>query len=1262
MEWITAPDLDRWADHIDARIRLSEIISRLVRASAANISSFRFPTGDSAQAPGYDGRLTAVPAASFERFLPEGDSVWEFGTATDHHDKANSDFTTRTKDPKDVDPANSTFVFVTPRKWDAAPGWAAEKKKLGIWKDVRVIDGVGLEEWLKHAPAVAASVAREIVGSLPIANVYSPEEFWNEYAPQFQRGLTEEVVLAGRQKQREDIINFLLAGGQIARWQGDSLAEVVAFVVATIRKAEADVRKFLEARVLVVETKDAARRLAGMRNLIFIVRGEAVEMAGMLAATGPVIVPVGRDSMGTADVTRLRRASGSEMSESLQTMGYVEEEAHRFARECDRSVTILARRIPSATAKLPTWHANADLLPALLAGAWHTNSDSDRQVIATLAGTDYEAYESRIRPYLVIEDSPIERQGSVWAVRAPVDVFSFLAPLIGIEHLKALREVCSQVLGEFNPALALPASERPFAQLRGATLKHSYWLRDGLATTLLIIAAMGERAGLQVASTSPQRFVNEIVAEIPSLREDQRVMASLSQQLPLLMEAAPDPLLGALEHLLEGDGEKIKGVFQDSDHDTWFGMSSPHTGLLWALELLAWDPAYLSRAVSTLTRLSRVDPGGKLTNRSANSLAHIFLPWHPQTNAIFDQRLAELRNVVAQDQDVGWKLLERLLPRGHDIGHSSQQPRFREAGASNREVLTRGVVWKTYEEVIQLAVATAGTIPSRWADILNLLHAFPEPERDAALRVLDEAAKAASDQEKEALWENITAVVRHHEAYPGAEWSLSEQQLLALKKIAGGLQPKDPVKTALWLFTERLPEIKFESGDQLFQETETHRRQVVGRVFNERGLEGVLSIAGAAEAPRYVGFAFGQVVPDVATGLGGVLAALGRGPKLSDFAAWLSAAMRNRFGEAWAAVLGENVRSGKLGRPELVALVVTWPHDRQTWGFVDSLGNEFSRAYWQAKPAWGLDAQGEEFDTAVRRYLDVDRAEFVVDALWPKAKDLSTSRILEVVDQFERRLVARPEILHNSTIAYDVQRIFAELQTRSDLELTDVAVREYKFLPLLRDVPGVREEAPLAIDRYMGESPEFFVQVLCDIFRPAAQRKQEAPPPNQEQQTRARWAWKLLDGFTHIPGSDGDRIDAEKLRSWVSEVCRLAADADRLAVAEQRIGAVLAHSSTDPGDDLWPHRAVRDCLESQKSREVERGLQIEQFNMRGVTARDPRAGGEPERKLAADWREKATHVKRWPRTHQLLLNIANSWEEAAKREDLEARQDEMREF
>ena len=90
-------------------------------------------------------------------------------------------------------------------------------------------------------------------------------------------------------------------------------------------------------------------------------------------------------------------------------------------------------------------------------------------------------------------------------------------------------------------------------------------------------------------------------------------------------------MLKALERLLEGDGERIEPIFQDTE-DAWHA-SSPHTGLLWALEVLAWDPEHLNDATLTLAKLARIDPGGKLVNRPLHSLREIFVVWHPSTNA-----------------------------------------------------------------------------------------------------------------------------------------------------------------------------------------------------------------------------------------------------------------------------------------------------------------------------------------------------------------------------------------------------------------------------------------------------------------------------------------------------------------------------------------------------------------------------------------------------------------------------------------------------
>lgn len=1262
MKWITARHLAQWADRIDARSRLSEIAARLVRASATNISSIRFPSGDSAQIPGYDGRLVAVPATGFERYLPQGNSVWEFGTTTDYRRKANGDFVGRTANPGPaVVPGDTTFVFVTPRSWPDAEDWAVEKRKQGPWKDIRVLDGLTMEDWLELCPAAAAAIAREIVGTLPASGAYSLEEFWEEYSSQFRPRLTEEAVLAGRADQADEQRKALLSDNRISRLQGDSIAEVLAFVAAVIRKSEPELRKFLESRALVVETPDAARQLAGMQNLIFLVRGAAVEIAGRLTATGPVIVPLGRESLKQFDATRLRRPSVLEMSEALRSMALTEQDSQRLARECDRSVTILARRIPSATARLPKWHTDQVLIPALLAGVWDSASEHDRDIVAALARSpNYESYEAQLRLYLIAEDAPLEREGSIWSVRAPVDVFAHVAPLLGTEHMELLRTAAVRVFGEVNPALDLPPEDRPFARLRGATAQHSKWLRDGIATTLLIIAALGEKAGVQLGRMTPQGFVDAVVAGIPGLRDDHRIIASLSDELPLLMEAAPDPLLATLEHLLEGAGERLRPIFQDARTESWLGSSSPHAGLLWALGLVAWDPVYLSRAASVLTRLGRIDPGGSLSSRPANSLAHIFLPWHPETNARLKQRLAVLDQVVRMDAEIGWNLLVRLLPRGHDFAGPTLQPRFREAGASEREVLTRGILLETYHEVIKRGLNLAGVVPRRWAAILDLLHAFRPEDQDLAIDALQAALAEMPLPAKEEVWKHLSGVIRHHTAHSRAQWSLAPERLASLETIANDIAPKNPVTTALWLFTERLPEIEFSDANKLFEEVEARRRKAVETIWRERGLGGILDLAASSEAPRYAGFAFGQIVMSGNAAYEAVTAALIRGEKSIDFGAWLSAAARGRFGEDWRSRVAEGYRRGELTSAQAVRLVLTWPHSRETWVFVDSLGEEVATGFWESKQAWGMEAGAEELQYAIQRYLSVDRPELVVDALGPRLKEIPTSLILKLLDQFESRIAAGTVMINNATIGFDVQQIFAELQSRSDVALREIATREYKFLPLLRRVGGINRGSPLAIDKCLAEDPELFVQMLCDVFRPALQRQREAPAVSEEQQIRARWAWELLEGFIEIPGRNGDQIDANTLKTWVAKVRELASAADRLEVAEQRIGAVLAHAPMDPQDNLWPHKVVRDCLEELQSGEIERGIQIERFNMRGVTTRGYREGGDQERKLATQLRDAARELTGWPRIQGLLLSMAQSWEEEARREDLRARQDELR--
>ena len=121
----------------------------------------------------------------------------------------------------------------------------------------------------------------------------------------------------------------------------------------------------------------------------------------------------------------------------------------------------------------------------------------------------------------------------------------------------------------------------------------------------------------------------------------------------------------------------------------------------------------------------------------------------------------------------------------------------------------------------------------------------------------------------------------------------------------------------------------------------------------------------------------------------------------------------------------------------------------------------------------------------------------------------------------------------------------------------------------------------------------------------------------------------------------------------------IGAETDRVQITDIYIGHVLAHAPSDP-DGAWPHRVVRDEIERLASNDVERAIQMERFNMRGVYSRSMYQGGDEERSFAKAAYDAAAITSPWPRTTALLRTIGEGWEQDAKRADLDAAQRRLR--
>ena len=1245
MRWVTAAQLETWARSVGARADLPKIVSDLIRASAPEIASIRFPNGDKGQVRGFDGHLVSDVAALN---VPLGRSYWEFGANADYKAKAKEDFEKRSKEIPDSDRNETTFVFVSPWTWDSSDPTnkledfvAACKASFG-WKDVRYIDGSALETWLEHRPAVSAWHARNTLRVYPVDGIRCTDEFWDEFAGQFGPPITEEVLLAEREKAAEQLIRDLLVPSNSVQLIADSPDEVLAFSVAAIRKAPAELRLFLEARTVMVDSTAAGRQLLPGTGLILLLRNDAAKSPRQFASVGTTLVPLGRQPRG-AGTTTLVKPTAYAMGVAMRSMGIEENRALTLARGCGRSLAALARLIPGGLYDPPAWlQKGRELLPAILAGGWDSSNACDCEIVQQIAGAASCAQiEGHARGFLRDGDRPLDLEGTIWKVSAPMDAFVRVGPLIGAEQAALLQRAMQIVFAEIEPE---PDPDEAVNVSRPGVTKHSEWLRDGLATTLLLFAVWGDAAEVNLGGESGQTFANRVLTDLPGLRTDPRLLTSLRNELPLLAEAAPDPLLSALECLLEGAGEAILPIFKEQSG--WLHQASGHTGVLWALEVLAWDPEYFRRSVMILARLAAIDPGGQLSNRPQNSLAEIFLLWNPNTNASSVERLAVLDDIVNVCPGVGWRLVLTLLPTVHGASTPTAKPRLREAGAADRPAITYRELWANQAAVAERAIALAGHDLVRWTELVGRIAAFAAPERTTAIAALDDTLARFGEVARKDLWTTLRSEVTRHERFRSATWALPEQELEPLRSLAEKYAPTDPVSRAVALFdTGALDDALDHSG------VRGRRAALIRQLHTDSGSEAVVRLADEAEIPYLLVEAIDHANFSEEEILDLLTLSFTHGQN-SSFTMGLSGLYRKVAGPKSAETWLRGIIDGKMTTSAIVGeLLLTWPEGMETWRLARRLGRDVVDAYWTQRSPHYIGGSRTELFWSLLMLLRYGRAVQAIQSSLNRMKELPSKLILRMLDGVVPQLNAQAALPGGMTSFY-VEQSLAVLDQRADVAEHDIALREFRFFPLLE-----HSNRHLRLYDAMAKDPELFHQLLRNVYRGKSEEKGDVDPQTE---ANARLSYSILSHFAAVPGAmAGAEIDSTKLGEWVDKVREIGAQTDRADITDMYVGRVLAHAPADP-DGVWPHQIVRAMIERLASDEIEQAIQVERFNMRGVFSKGIYDGGEQERGFAQAAYAAAVSAASTPRTAALLRAIGRMWDEDGRRADLQAAQQRLR--
>jgi hypothetical protein len=1242
----TATDLTMWADTRGAQGQIPELIRRLVLATATGLTRIDLASGEAVQHGGYDGALETTTATPF---VPAGQSVWEIGVGRDVKGKADDDYDKRSANPGDVDPSVTTYVFVTPRRWASKRIWELGRRQDGPWRDVRVLDADDLEAWLGLAPTVHSWLSAILGKSW--GSVQDLRSYWSDWREATDPPLSAEVVLAGRAQSAERLRKRIDEASVLVRIQGESADEAIAFIAATILGMDqADV---LMARSLVIN--DAAGwnwALNSATPLILIPRFGDPNTVQATRNGHRVLIPVGREEGSSTDLV-LPRLRHDALKSVLLTSGVAEGKADDLASRGRASLISLRRRIARDQGlERPAWAHRAEapaLLPALLAGAWDETKPGDQEVISQLAERPYPEVERSLGRWAGASDAPVRKVGKNWFVVSKEDAWNLVSSQLIPTDLARFREAVLRALGLPDPAFDLPTEKRWLANVLGQEHPLSPQLREGLVDTLAI---MGARSGETTFLTGHpgQWHADSITRELLSRAnadESGRLWASLSRVLPLLAEAAPEPFLDAVDIALACDPSPLLTLFPAVDPVAVIFASSPHIGLLWALENLSWSAEYVGRAARQLSILSRIDPNGKLSDPPSRSLRSIFLIWDPQTAAPLSPRLAALDNLRQKEPEIAWDLLMGILPRRHAISIRSHEPRWRDWKDSRNERVPLEEYHQAVKEVIQRLLEDVGVNASRWSSLIRGLSDLRSDEVVKALESVD--PEAFSEVDRAVIWNTLRSEISNHRRFATADWALPDQIVNRLAEVYTRFEPCDRIQRVAWLFTHNPGLVEGEGTDwaghlEAIQKAQT---DAVRGLRESGGLPALLSLADAAELPRQVGHVIGQTTSSSSDDEQSVLLDL---LDASDAGDRLLATgyVEMRFdvgGWQWAEPIIQGLLPGwALSRR--AAFLTALPFAPTTWDWVETFGEDTERLYWLGAAGWITDPL--QVERAAAHFIQFGRADKAVGILGSlrlgPAPELDTDLVVMALERFSS--LTDPRQLGELT--HEVALLLDYLDKSKTVEVSRLAQLEWRYMPLLEG----RIRSPSVLHRELSRSPQFFIEVLSAAFRAEDEEPRQA---TEGEQTQAMLCYRLLDSWHLTPGClDDGTVDEGNLNAWVDEARTLAATNKRKAIADQQIGGVLRYVPNDP-DGFWPPRVVRNLVERIESRDLETGLELELQNSRDETWRGVTDGGAQERVLQVQYLDYAQQANaRWPCTAAMLRRIARAYAEEARQHDQEA--------
>jgi hypothetical protein len=907
--------------------------------------------------------------------------------------------------------------------------------------------------------------------------------------------------------------------------------------------------------------------------------------------------------------------------------------------ECSVMETRSPEQIPSSIIDWNQQPYSADLALINLIGSWNEKYTNDIDAVGTIISGDYASWIKNAKEIILNEASPLSYHDGLWCVKDRRDLWCITGVRIFDENINAFRDLAITVLSERDPSFDTPLEKQFMATILGKKSKYSKELRKGIAEGLALLWNKGH-ALVEIP------YDNAKTAALLAIRgifenADWILWGSLYDVMPVLAEAAPNEFLRSAERaLLSTPCPFDKLLAEEGD-----GFEKPYyfSGILLALEALAWDEECFVSVCDILGTLAERDPDGRWSNRPFNSLVNILLPWYPQTNASIEKRKTAVKTLCREHIGIAWKLLLALLPNERTTSTGIYKPKWHKCIEDSKNFnVTNMQYWDQAIFYSDLAVSLAGHDTERLCELISKFQNLPPKASDHLLyNLLSNDIINKSEDERTKLWEELTFLVRKNRRHIEQKWALDETVLRTIEATAQKVMPIKPSNLYRYLFSleDTLLYDNFDDFDVEEKKLALRRQEAVNSIFVEHGLNGIIEFVLNVKFPDIVGDSFGKFADDITD------AALLPSQLSTDNQNLLSFALayvksRHQIaGWPWM----DNIDMCLWEKDQIAKFLCSLPFCYETWMHVEKLLGVSQSEYWvKAYPSYHQ-AEGKA-EVAVEKLTLYGRPFAALQILYYMYKNGNNNRS-DICIKALLDAVKSNEPIDNMRQFY-VTELIKALQEKKIPQVTDEEIEliEWVYLQWLDYTNGAY---PKYLEKRLSNDPYYFCYIIQTLYR---SDRDDAPKKETDKTAKAFVgnAWKLLWNWKTIPGlrEDGS-MDGVFLMQWINSVKDICLASGHIEIAINEIGKILAYAPSDT-DGLWPHRSVAEVLNASDAEIMRRGFQISLLNSRGVYTYDPT--GKPDLDLAKEYRKKAEAIENagYFRLAISLRNIASNYEDDAK--------------